>query len=450
MSPGQNSGVEAAIDSRPLSLFQISVILLCAAVAMIDGFDTQAIALVAPELAASWRVPPSAFAGVFASGLLGALFGALIFGLAADRFGRKPSLLIAIALFGAATLLTPFTTSVETLTAVRFLTGLGLGGALPGIISITSEYSPAPRRATIVSLMFCGFPLGAVIGGVAAAALIPSFGGASLFYIGSAVPLALLPVIAFGVPESIRFLALRGDRKRVQAVLGRMKALATWDGEMRVSSGAGHASIASLFGSGRALGTIILTGTFLLSLMLSYFLVNWLPLLARQAGMGMQHAVLAVAALNLGAIVGCLFIGRLADRRGPALPIGWAYALGAAAIACIGLSAHSAGLMLAVTFVAGALSIGAQMCVVALGATFYHTSLRATGVGWLMGTGRIGAILGPILGGLLIAGGVTTPNLFLVAGAVSFVAALGVFSMGWFVLRKAPRVAADATAAARP
>ncbi|MDB5465876.1 MAG: transporter, family, 4-hydroxybenzoate transporter, partial [Phenylobacterium sp.] len=362
------------------------------------------------------------------------------------------SLLVAILLFALVSLLTPFTTSTGALAAVRFLTGIGLGGALPAIISITSEYSPTQRRATIVSLMFCGFPLGAVVGGLSAAFLIPAYGWPSLFYIGSLAPLLLLPVIALGVPESIRFLALAGNRRAVETILRRMKSLAAWDGEMRVSAHGPRASIATLFAEGRALGTIILTVTFLLSLMLSYFLVNWWPLIARQAGMPMKSAVLGVAALNIGAIAGCLVIGRLADRRGPALPIGWAYALGAVAIAGIGLSAHSAPLMLTVSAVAGALSIGAQMCVVALGATFYQTAVRATGVGWLMGTGRIGAILGPIFGGLLIAAGVSVPNLFLVAGAVSLACALGAFAMGWFVLRPgataAPAIGASPAASA--
>jgi AAHS family 4-hydroxybenzoate transporter-like MFS transporter len=437
MSSSEATGVQAAIDSRPLSPFQILIVAHCAIVAMIDGFDTQAIALAAPQIAASWKVMPAAFGGVFAAGLLGSLIGAMVFGVAADRFGRKPTLLAAIGLFGMVTLLTPFTTSIEALALVRFLTGIGLGGALPGIISITSEFAPTQRRATIVSLMFCGFPLGAVVGGVAAAVLMPTYGWGSLFVIGSVVPLLLLPVIALVVPESIRFLALSGRRPAVEALLRRMRALEAWDGEMSVADQGQRASIATLFEPGRALGTAILTITFLLSLMLSYFLVNWLPLLARQTGMPIQAAVLSVAALNLGAVAGCLVIGWLADRKGPARPIGWAYALGAIAIACIGLSAGSPAAMLTASAVAGALSIGAQMCVVALGATFYRTALRATGVGWLMGTGRIGAILGPILGGVLIAAGVAGPKLFLVAGAVSLLCALGVFAMGRFVLGRA-------------
>jgi AAHS family 4-hydroxybenzoate transporter-like MFS transporter len=362
--------------------------------------------------------------------------GALVFGVAADRLGRKPGLLVAILLFSLVSLVTPFTHSLTELTIVRFITGIGLGGALPGVIAVTSEYSPARRRATIVSLMFCGFPLGAVAGGLAAAILIPTHGWPILFYIGGIVPLLLLPAIAFLVPESVRFLALRGRHEEAGKILRRMNGLEDWDREAPCAS-ADAGSIGALFRGGRALGTAILSVTFLLSLMLAYFLVNWLPLLAQQAGVGMKNAVLGVAALNLGAIFGCLIIGRLADRQGPALPIGCAYAAGGAAIAMIGQSAESGALLLTLCFVAGALSIGAQMCVVALGAIFYDTAVRATGVGWLLGTGRIGAIIGPVLGGVLIARGVPASSLFVIAGGISLLAALGAFAMGWFVLRPA-------------
>jgi AAHS family 4-hydroxybenzoate transporter-like MFS transporter len=170
-------------------------------------------------------------------------------------------------------------------------------------------------------------------------------------------------------------------------------------------------------------------------LLLSYFLVNWLPLVARRGGFGMTSAVLAVAALNLGAIVGCLLIGRLADRHGPTLPVSGAYGLGAGAIALIG-TAQSDVMFLATAFAAGFLSIGAQMCMVALCATFYETPLRATGVGWSLGIGRVGAIFGPSIGGMLISAGMVTSTLFLIAGGVSMGAGAAVLAVGWLVLRE--------------
>ncbi|MDB5675310.1 MAG: transporter, family, 4-hydroxybenzoate transporter [Sphingomonas bacterium] len=422
---------------------QLLAFSLCALVALIDGFDTQAIALAAPQIAAEWNVAPVGFGGVFAAGLLGALFGALGFGMAADRFGRKPSLLVAIMLFGCVTLLTPFATSTNDLVLIRFVTGLGLGGALPSVIAVTSEYSPPERRATIVSLMFCGFPLGAVLGGIAAAKLMPQYGWSMLFDIGGVAPLLLLPAIMAFVPESVRFLALRNRHDAARRVAHRMRFAAE---EEPANEGAQRSSLLMLFRDGRALGTWLLTATFLLSLMLAYFLVNWLPMIARQAGSGAAGASLGIAALNLGAILGCLVIGRIADRQGAALPIGWGYGLGAVAIALIGVVAHSAPLFLITCFIAGALSIGAQMCVVALGAISYDTAIRGTGVGWLMGTGRIGAIFGPILGAVLIGRGVMPAGLFMVAAAISAAAAIGAFLIAAFV----PRVATPGGGATVP
>ena len=435
-----NASAGRGSPARP-SRFQVTVFLLCAFVALVDGFDTQIIALAAPDIASSWGIAPSAFGGVFASGLVGALFGSIAFGIGADRLGRKPSLVVAILLFGLVSLLTPFCENLLELSIVRFVTGIGLGGALPGVIAVVSEYASPQRRAAVVSLMFCGFPLGAVVGGVVAALVIPEHGWKPLFYLGGLLPLLLLPVFAKFVPESIRFLQLHGERDKLEAVLRKMGAAAHTldDGsdakEKLEKSASSWGLLRSVFGGGRALGSSILTVTFMLSLMLSYFLVNWLPLLAHQAGAGGRYAMLGVAALNLGSIAGCLSLGRLIVRHGPIAPIGLAYAVGAGVIALIGLSGSSGALLLVTCFLGGAFSIGAQMCIVGLGATFYETTVRATGVGWLMGTGRLGAIFGPILGGLLIANAVPAPSLFQIAGGLSLAAAAGVCLLGLLCYR---------------
>jgi AAHS family 4-hydroxybenzoate transporter-like MFS transporter len=398
------------------------IIAMCALVAMIDGFDTQSIALVAPAIVAAWRVAAPSFGLVFGAGLFGSFIGAVTFGIAADRFGRKPILVIAVFAFGLITLMTPFTRTIEQLVIIRFLTGLGLGGVLPGIISITSEYSPSESRATSVALMFCGFPLGAVIGGVVAAGLISKFGWASLFYVGAAIPLLLLPLIWAIVPESARFL------------MSRQRGADAGAAAVAAVSQVNRAPLIRLFTHGRALGTMLLSSALWCSLLLTYFLVNWLPILASQAGLGIKTAVLGVAALNFGAIGGCLVIGRLADRYSPAVPVGIGYAIGAGAIALMGAAGPSKAFLLLACLAAGFFSIGAQMCTVALCATFYDTSLRATGVGWSMGVGRTGAICGPVVGGILIARGVTTPTLFIIAGIVSLGASAAILIMGRYVL----------------
>jgi AAHS family 4-hydroxybenzoate transporter-like MFS transporter len=342
-----------------------------------------------------------------------------------------------VALFAATTLMTPFASSLPVLAIMRLVTGVGLGGALPNIISLTSEYAPAKLRGSLVALMFCGFPLGAVIGGVAAAGIIPAFGWETVFYVGAALPALLLPIIWAVLPESVRFLAMRQDRARIEQVLERMRWPAQWDGALDSAPPAMRSPIASLFASGKASGTVLLWATLFLSLLLTYFLVNWMPIIARQNGIGMTAAVLAVAALNLGAIVGCLAIGRLCDRYGqPTLVIGCAFGLGAMAIISIGICEHWVAALLAVTFLAGVFSIGAQMCTIALCASFYETSLRVTGVGWAIGIGRIGSIVGPVLGGMLIAAGTPSAFLFILVGAMSIGSAIAIVALGLRAARR--------------
>ncbi|HMA49028.1 MAG TPA: MFS transporter [Magnetospirillaceae bacterium] len=429
--------LESVIDSLRVTRFQIAIVTLCMMVAMVDGFDTQAIALAAPEIAAAWQAPPAAFGLVFGAGLLGGLLGAMMFGTAGDSYGRKPALLAAVLLFSLVSLLTPFAASIPGLLLIRLVTGLGLGGALPCIISITSEYAPRRLRATLVSLMFCGFPLGAVVGGVAAARMIPAWGWPSLFFAGSAIPLLLLPLLARGVPESARFLALRGREEAVVRILARMQCAELWNGRLGGAPAESRSPVASLFSGGRRAGTLLLWVTLFLSLLLTYFLINWIPILARQSGIGIQTAVLAVSALNLGAIGGCLAIGRLVDRYGPALPIAAGFACGAVAIALIGASDGAGGLLLGLALLAGLFSIGAQMCTIALCSSFYETSLRATGVGWAIGVGRIGAVVGPVLGGVLLSSGVPVQSLFFLVGAMSAAAAIAMLAMGRLALRPA-------------
>jgi AAHS family 4-hydroxybenzoate transporter-like MFS transporter len=357
------------------------------------------------------------------------LLGALGFGAIADRLGRKPAVLLAVLLFGIATLLTPYVTNMRELMAARIVTGIGLGGALPSIISITSEYSPQRLRATLVSIMFCGFPIGAVVGGLISSRMIPAYGWTSVFYLGGVIPLLLLPLFAAFVPESVRFLAQRNPARLAHS-LDQLGWADQWNGEIGPKREERPASVRGLFAPGLAGATLLLWATLFLSLLLTYFLINWIPMLAKQSGVGIQQAVLAVTALNFGGLLGCLSVGRLADRYGRTMIISGAFLLGAVAVAALGMAGKSGGILIGVAFLSGFFSIGAQMCTVALTSTYYSTALRATGVGWSMAAGRTGAISGPVIGGALIATGLNAPILFLIGGLVSFAAGGTVFILG--------------------
>src|ERR1700716_1550516 len=213
--------VAGFIDQQPVGGFQIRLLLTCAAVVFLDGFDTQAIGYVAPALAKEWGLTKGALGPVFSAGLFGLMIGALVFGPLADRVGRKKIVIFSTLAFGVGALVTAFVQDVNTLLAIRFLTGLGLGGAMPNAIAMTSEFSPHRRRATMVMIMFCGFSAGAALGGLLAAVLIPQFGWRAVFVVGGAAPLLLLPILALRLPESVRFLALTGRaHRRVAELLG--------------------------------------------------------------------------------------------------------------------------------------------------------------------------------------------------------------------------------------
>src|SRR6201995_3474896 len=229
MADNQGAPIDVVefIDQQPVGGFQIKLLLTCAAVLFLDGFDTQAIGYVAPAVAKEWSLTKAALGPVFSAGLFGLMIGALIFGPLADRIGRKKIIVFSVLAFGLGALVTAFVQDVNTLLAIRFLTGLGLGGAMPNAIAMTAEFNPRRRRATMVMIMFCGFSVGAALGGFLAAALIPQFGWRSVFIVGGAVPLLLVPILAMRLPESVRFLVLTGrEPQRVAELLGGVGARA--------------------------------------------------------------------------------------------------------------------------------------------------------------------------------------------------------------------------------
>ena len=254
--------VAGYIDQQPVGGFQIKLLLTCAAVLFLDGFDTQAIGYVAPALAKEWGLTKAALGPVFSAGLFGLMIGALVFGPLADRIGRKKIIILSTLAFGIGTLATAFINDVNTLLLVRFLTGLGLGGAMPNAVAMTSEFSPHRRRATMVMIMFCGFSIGAALGGLLAAALIPQFGWRSVFIVGGVAPLLLVPILALRLPESVRFLALTGQANaRVAELLASINPKAAFAPATQFvvhEPGLAGMPVLHLFKEGRTLPTLLL------------------------------------------------------------------------------------------------------------------------------------------------------------------------------------------------
>jgi MFS transporter, AAHS family, 4-hydroxybenzoate transporter len=433
-SPGSASPIDVAefIDQHPVGRFQIKLLLICAAVLFLDGFDTQAIGYVAPALAKEWGLTKAALGPVFSAGLFGLMLGALMFGPLADRIGRRKIIIFSTLAFGIGTFATAFIQDVNSLLAIRFLTGLGLGGAMPNVIAMTSEFNPRRRRATMVMIMFCGFSVGAALGGLLAAALIPQFGWRSVFVVGGVLPLLLVPILAQLLPESVRFLVLGGRApRRVAELLESISPKASFAPGARFvvhEPELPGIPVLHLFRGGRTLVTLLLWVVFFMSLLDLYFLSNWLPTVLNDLGASVSEAAVIGSMLQVGGIVGTFALGSIIDRfsfRALAL----LYFIAVFAVGAIGHLGHSAVLVTLAIFAAGFCIVGGQIAANALAAAFYPTAVRATGVGWALGIGRVGSIVGPLVGGALLSMKWSAAEVFMTAAAAAFCAALAAFSL---------------------
>ena len=428
--------VAAFIDAQPVGGFQIKLLLTCASVLFLDGFDTTAIGYVAPALAKEWNLGKGALGPVFSAGLFGLMIGALVFGPLADRIGRKKIIIFSTLAFGIGTLVTAFAGDLNVLFAIRLATGLGLGGAMPNTVALTSEFSPHRRRATMVMVMFVGFSIGAALGGLLAAALIPHFGWRSVFVVGGLAPLALVPILLSRLPESIRFLALAGKvqekaQERVAQLLASISPSALFEQGTRFVVNEPTLTgipVRHLFQGGRTTATLLLWIVFFMSLLDIYFLSNWLPTVLNDLGASIAEAAVIGSMLQIGGVVGTFALGRIIDRfsfRALAL----VYFIAVFAVGAIGQLGHSEILVTVAIFIAGFCIVGGQIAANALAAGFYPTAVRATGVGWALGIGRVGSIVGPLVGGILLSLKWSAGEVFVVAAGAALCAALAAFSL---------------------
>ena len=339
--------VVALIETRPIGPAQWIVIGLCALVAMLDGLDLQSIGLAAPAMGAQLHIAPQAFGMVFSAALAGLALGAFLLGPVADRVGRKRVLVAATFCFGVFTLATAYAGSLPELLTCRFLTGFGLGGAMPSFISLGSEYVAKARRTAVVSLLWAGFPLGGVVGGLLGSRIIPAYGWQSIFLVGGVLPILLSIILAIALPESVSFLVATGkSRDRIGRTLRRIFPDVTTTHETRfelVRESAPRATVLELFGSGRAAGTLLLWASFFFAFMILVTNSAWSPILLRRVGIAAEQSALALALFNFGSLFGSAAAGMLLNRFGILRVLPPTLALGALAYAMVGWSAPSFG-----------------------------------------------------------------------------------------------------------
>ncbi|SIT47349.1 Major facilitator superfamily (MFS)4-hydroxybenzoate transporter [Paraburkholderia piptadeniae] len=420
--------VAAVIDSRSMSAFQWGIVATCTLAMAVDGFDAQAIGYVAPALIKDLGFSRAMLGPIFTAGVLGMGIGNLLLGLVSDKMGRKPVLVASLIAFGLLSLMKSKTSSPEMLIFLQFAAGAGIGGAYPNAIALTSEYVPANRRSSLVTLCAMGYLAGTTLGGFLAAALLPTFGWRSVFVVGGAIPLAVALVALMTVPESSRQLVAFGQStERVRRILSRVAP------DLGLPRGAEFIvgieqnergfPVRRLFGDGRAVYTSLIWTTVFMLLVATYFVFSWLPTLFAEAGMSIGSSVLASSAFPVGSALSSLALARLLRRRWATLALSGVCALYAVALTAMGWMTHDFLLLVAVVFLAGVGS-GTQGVTHALNVAVYPALIRSTGVGWATGIGRLGSMLGSLMGGVLVAWKWGTVQILYVAAVPCVIAAL--------------------------
>jgi MFS transporter, AAHS family, 4-hydroxybenzoate transporter len=434
---GRIIDVSEIVDHAPFSALHWRAFILCMACLVMDGFDVQALGYTAPSIIREWNVPNAAMGPVFAAANFGVLLGALLCSMLADRIGRRPVIVGAALFLGAMTLLTARTTTVPQLLAMRFLAGVGLGTVVSNASSLVGEYSSKRMRATMIMYAGVGFTGGAAFGGFIAAVLIPSYGWQSVFYFGGALPIIIGLVMLAALPESLQFMALRGRSTQqlapwLNSIDPALHATALDHFVIREENKAG-VPIIHLFREGRAVPTLLFWIVNFMNLLNLYSLASWLPTVVRDSGYSAQTGVLVGTVLQVGGTLGTVGLASLVARGGFVRIMSTTFVVAAISVALIGQPGLSLALLYVVVFIAGWCVVGSQPGLNALSGAFYPTYIRATGVGAGLGVGRIGAIVGPAIGGMFMASHWSTRDIFLAAAGPASISALAMFGLRYVV-----------------
>jgi AAHS family 4-hydroxybenzoate transporter-like MFS transporter len=399
--------VQSLINEQPLSRYQWRVVILCFLIVFLDGLDTAAMGFIAPALSQDWGIDRASLGPVMSAALIGMVFGALGSGPLADRFGRKWVLVASVMIFGAFSLASAYASNVDQLLILRFLTGLGLGAGMPNATTLLSEYTPERFRSLLVTSMFCGFNLGMAGGGFISAKLIPAFGWHSLLLLGGILPLVLAVVLLFWLPESARYLVVRNKGvEKVRRALApiapeQVARAASFSVPEQTTVKAGNV-LAVIFSGTYRTGTLLLWLTYFMGLVIVYLLTSWLPTLMRESGASMEQAAFIGALFQFGGVLSAVGVGWAMDRFNPHKVIAAFYLLAGVFAYAVGQSLGNITVLATLVLIAGMCVNGAQSAMPSLAARFYPTQGRATGVSWMLGIGRFGAILGAWMGATLL------------------------------------------------
>jgi benzoate transport len=435
MMAAASYNIHDVIDREPIGKKQIVALILFALLLLFDGFNIQATSYIVPVLAKEWHLPKSILGTIFSAAFVGLLIGNFGISSLANRFGPKRMAIISTAAFGICTLLTAYTTNANELIALRLLTGIGLGAAVPCAIGLTSEFSPKRIRATFVLLIYVGYSFGFSIAGFCSGALIPIYGWVGPLWVGGIGPLVLTLLLMPFIPESAPYTARRRGNESLLPMLKwfypRMELPAgttVTSNDPKIDS----TDVKGLFSADLRTGTFLIWAVFVLNLAEFYFLQSWLPTVLTSLSYPAHIIVWATAVSTIGGMVAGIAMGPLMDRIGPYMILSALYLLGGISMFAISaVLGGESGLLIFTVFCCGFCISGGQKGVVALGSLFYPAGLRATGVAWAYGVGRIGGASGTYLAGLMYAADWSPDAIFRAAAGPAFVASICVAIMGW-------------------
>lgn len=411
-----------------ITWIRLRVVLLCFLLNVLDGADVLVVSYAAPAISAQWNLSPETLGVLFSAGLVGMTAGALFLAPLADRAGRKPTVLLALALIGLGMVSSSYATSVEMLAAIRVIVGLGIGAMLATTTALAAEFAPERYKAFAITFSTAGYPIGAVLAGVAAGQILPQSGWQTFFVLTGFVSIVMIPLCMAALPESPSFLVARRPAGAL-AKLNRIRAamqLGALEQMPEVESGRKRAGIGQVLAQEHRAAALLVWLAFFASFATLYFLTSWIPKLAVDAGLAMDSAIYAGASFNFGAVVGVLTLGWLATRIDLSRVVAWFFA-GAflsMLIMGVGMLDGGVGTLLVMLFVVGAFVQGGFGGLYAVAARIYPAEIRTTGVGWSIGAGRLGAVAGPMVGGALIGAGATLSVSFTVFAVPMIVAAI--------------------------
>jgi AAHS family 4-hydroxybenzoate transporter-like MFS transporter len=419
VAQAQEIDVTRFINEQRISGFHVRLVIFTFLVVLIDGYDIGAVAFAGPALVKEFHLNRAQLGPVFAAGLFAGLFGPPVLGYIGDHFGRRTAVICGVVFFGIFTVASVWVTSLQQLIYLRFIAGLGIAGVLATVVPLVTEFAPQRARATMFVLMFCGVTFGGGLPGFVAARFMATEGWRILFWIGGLLPIVLAVFLYFVLPESAKFLALRPERHAELArLLRRINPAAVIPAGARFVLGGEQNvkrfSFKAIFAGRLALVTPLFWTVNAANLMVFYFVNQWMPTILSNAGISLAHAAIATTLFQFGGTAGGLIIMRPLDKYG-FLPVPILFAIAIPIIACIGLPGLSEPVLLALVTASGFCLLGLQFGNIATENNVYPTALRSFGVGSCFAAGRVGSVIGPVIGGVLIGMNVSLEHLFFIA-----------------------------------